>query len=229
MKMKNEETKDAKTTTTRVLWVEDHPMFREYLSQLIDRELGMSICGEADNIRDALRLIEEKQPDIAIVDITLRGSSGLELIKDCKARGFAVDVLVLSMHDEELYAERVLRAGARGYITKNAASSEVIQAIRCVQRGEVYASGHLTSKLLDRLTQRGLSPNLAGLDTLADRELEVFCLLGRGKSTREIAQALHLGETTVETYRARIKEKLGLRSAAELYLRAGQWVRERGG
>lgn len=212
----------------KVLLVEDHPMFREHLGQLIDRELGMSVCGESDNIRDAMRLIHETKPDVAIVDITLRGSSGLELLKDIKAQGLQVNVLVLSMHDEELYAERALRAGAKGYITKNEASTEVIKAIRCVMKGEVYASKQMTARLLERMTHRRASPELTGIETLADRELEVFQLLGRGKSTREIAQALNLGESTVETYRARIKEKLQLRSAAELYLRAGQWVRENG-
>ncbi|MCB1278595.1 response regulator transcription factor [Prosthecobacter sp.] len=212
----------------KVLLVEDHPMFREHLGQLIDRDLGMSVCGEADNIRDAMRLIHETQPDIAIVDITLRGSSGLELLKDIKAQGLDINVLVLSMHDEELYAERALRAGAKGYITKNEASTEVIQAIRCVMKGEVYASRQMTAKLLERMTQKRGNSELAGLETLADRELEVFQMLGRGRSTRDIAQTLNLGESTVETYRARIKEKLQLRSAAELYLRAGQWVRDHG-
>ncbi len=212
----------------KVLLVEDHPMFREHLGQLINRDLGMSVCGESDNIRDAMRLIRETQPDIAIVDISLRGSSGLELIKDIKAQGLDLNVLVLSMHDEELYAERALRAGAKGYITKNEASTEVVKAIRCVMMGEVYASKQMTAKLLGRLSQKRVSPELAGMETLADRELEVFQMLGRGRSTREIAQSLNLGESTVETYRARIKDKLQLRSAAELYLRAGQWVREHG-
>ena len=212
----------------KVLLVEDHPMFREHLGQLIDRDLGMSICGEADNIRDAMRLILETKPDIAIVDITLHGSSGLELLKDIKAQGLDINVLVLSMHDEELYAERALRAGAKGYITKNEASTEVIEAIRCVMKGDVYASRQMTAKLLERMTQKRSNTELAGMETLADRELEVFQMLGRGKSTREIAQTLNLGESTVETYRARIKEKLQLRSAAELYLRAGQWVRDHG-
>jgi len=219
---------DKTTTRCKVLLVEDHPMFRDHLAQLINRDLGMSVCGETDNIRDALRLVQDTQPDIAIVDITLKGSSGLELLKDIKAQGLPVNVLVLSMHDEELYAERSLRAGAKGYITKNEASTEVLKAIRCVMQGEVYASKQMTAKLLDRLTQRRAQPELEGLETLADRELEVFQMLGRGKSTRQIAQTLGLGESTVETYRARIKEKLQLRSAAELYLRAGQWVRDHG-
>ncbi len=224
--MKKPELKAA--NSYKVLLVEDHPMFREHLGQLIDRDLGMSICGEADNIRDAMRLILETKPDIAIVDITLHGSSGLELLKDIKAQGLDINVLVLSMHDEELYAERALRAGAKGYITKNEASTEVIEAIRCVMKGDVYASRQMTAKLLERMTQKRSNSELAGMETLADRELEVFQMLGRGKSTREIAQTLNLGESTVETYRARIKEKLQLRSAAELYLRAGQWVRDHG-
>ena len=224
--MKNNELKIA--NGCKVLLVEDHPMFREHLGQLIDRDLGMSICGEADNIKDAMRLILETKPDIAIVDITLHGSSGLELLKDLKAQGLDLNVLVLSMHDEELYAERALRAGAKGYITKNEASSEVVAAIRCVMNGDVYASRQMTAKLLERMTQKRGNSELAGMETLADRELEVFQMLGRGKSTREIAQTLNLGESTVETYRARIKEKLQLRSAAELYLRAGQWVRDHG-
>jgi len=217
-----------KTDGYKVLLVEDHPMFREHLGQLIDRDLGMSVCGEADNIRDAMDLIHATRPDIAIVDITLRGSSGLELLKDIKAQGLEINVLVLSMHDEELYAERALRAGAKGYITKNEASTEVIKAIRCVMQGEVYASRQMTARLLERITQRRTPSVLTGMETLADRELEVFQMLGRGRSTREIAQSLSLGESTVETYRSRIKEKLQLRSAAELYLRAGQWVREHG-
>jgi DNA-binding NarL/FixJ family response regulator len=132
------------------------------------------------------------------------------------------------MHDEDLYAERALRAGAKGYISKNEASKEVIKAIRCVLAGEVYVSHQMNAKLLSRITQKRTPIQIAGMESLADRELEVFQLLGRGKSTKDIADALHLGESTVETYRARIKDKLNLRSAAELYLRAGEWVREHG-
>ncbi len=212
----------------QVALVEDHPMFREHIGQLINRDLGMEVCGEADNIKDAMTLIRERKPDIAIVDITLRGSSGLELLKDMKAQGIDLPVLVLSMHDEDLYAERSLRAGAKGYITKNEASSEVVKAIRKVMNGEVYVSKRMTARLLERMTQKRSSSDIQGLALLADRELEVFQLLGRGKSTHDIAVALNLGESTVETYRARIKEKLQLRSAAELYLRAGQWVRDHG-
>lgn len=219
------------TTTARsqVVIVDDHPMFREHLIALINRDLDMTVCGEADNIKDALAMISEQKPDIAIVDITLRGSSGLELLKDLKAQGIEVPVLVLSMHDEELYAERALRSGARGYITKREASSEVVSALRKVLAGELYVSKQMTTRLIERIATKSSAAVQNSVESLADRELEVFQMLGRGKSTREIAAELHLGETTVDTYRARIKEKLGLRSSTELYLRASQWVRDCGG
>ena len=213
----------------RVLLVEDHPMFRDHLAALIRRELGLEVCGETDNIRDAIALIEQHNPHLIILDMTLRGSSGLELIKDIRSRGLGCQVLVLSMHDENLYAERALRAGALGYVCKNETSSEVIRAIRAVLEGRVHVSDSMNAKLLARMAGGGKKTVLGGLDRLADREIEVFHLLGRGLSTREIAGRLALGESTVETYRARIKEKLNLRSAAELYLRAGEWVRENGG
>lgn len=204
-------------------------MFREYLTQLINRDLGLTVCGEADNVRDAMKLIQETHPDVAIVDITLRGSSGLELLKDIKAQGIALNVLVLSMHDEDLYAERAMRAGARGYITKNEVSTTVVKAIRRVVAGEIYASKKFTNTMLERLSSTRSAPDASGVAALADRELEVLQLLGRGKTTKEIAQTLGLGESTIETYRSRIKEKLGLSSSAALYLRASQWVRDNAG
>lgn len=215
------------TEKTRVVLVEDHPMFRERLAQLINKDLGMTVCGEAENIQKAMAVIQETRPHIAIVDIGLKGSSGLELIKDLKAQGLDIPVLVLSMHDENLYAERCLRAGAKGYITKNEASSTVIAAIHKVLAGEVYVSTQMTAKILDRMTSKRAS-TAGGMELLTDRELEVFQMLGKGLHVREIAKTLNLGDTTVETYRSRIKEKLGLRSGTELYLRAGQWVREQG-
>jgi DNA-binding NarL/FixJ family response regulator len=216
------------TSHLKVILVEDHPMFREQLAQLINRDLGMTVCGEADNVKDAMVLIDEHEPDVAIVDLTLRQSNGLEMLKDLKAQNSKVRVLVLSMHDEEIYAERVLRAGARGYITKNEASFEVIKAIRKVMEGDVYVSKNVTSRILERMSAKGSTGQATGIESLADRELEVFQLLGRGKNSRQIAEILNLGESTVETYRSRIKEKLQLRSSTELYLRAGQWVRENG-
>lgn len=203
-------------------------MLREHLAHLIREQPGMEICGETDNAPSALDLILRTQPDIAIVDISLRGTSGLELIKDIKSRGITVPVLVLSMHDENLYAERALRAGARGYITKNEASSVVIEAIRTVLTGGVYVSSQLAAKIIKRVAIGGAAQaGQSGMDLLADRELEVFELIGSGRTVREIAELLNLGESTVDTYRARIKEKLGLRTAAEVVLRAGQWVKDR--
>lgn len=188
----------------------------------------MMICGEADNIQDGRKLIENSQPDIAVVDITLKGSSGLELIKDLKAWKIEVPVLVLSMHDESLYAERAFRAGARGYITKSEASENVMNAIRCVLRGEVYASETFASNLLKNLVESGASQRGPLLNQLTDRELEVFYLIGQGRTTQEIAMSLNLGHKTVDTYRARIKEKLNLKNAAELHHRAVNWVRDLG-
>jgi len=212
----------------KVVLVEDHRMFREWLTPMLARDSGCEVCGEADNIQDAQRLIRATNPDIVIVDLTLKGSSGLELIKDMRAQGLCIPVLVLSMHDEALYAERVLRAGARGYISKHEASSTLSKAIRHVLSGQVYLSEGMTASLLEKVSGRKTPSNTSGLELLADRELEVFQLIGKGHNGREIAQLLHLGETTVDTYRARIKEKLRLRNAAELYSRAAQWVHENG-
>ena len=211
----------------KVVVVEDHQMFREWLSHLITKKADCTICGEADNIQDAIKIIQETKPDIALVDISLRGSSGLELIKNLKAQGIAVPVLVLSMHEESLYAERVLRAGARGYITKLEASSTLLKAIRHVLGGGVYLGERMTANILEKVSSsaaRVASP----IELLADRELEVFQLVGKGFNAREIAEQLHLGETTVDSYRSRIKEKLKLRNAADLYSRAAQWVQEHG-
>jgi DNA-binding NarL/FixJ family response regulator len=185
------------------------------------------VCGEADNNKDALRLIEGTLPDAAIVDLTLPGSSGLELIKDLKARNLRLPVLVLSMHAERLYAERVLRAGARGYITKEESPAEVVAAIRTVMDGRIYVSQRVNGAILERLGHAGKAVQPSGFDSLSDREIEVFQLVGRGLNSREIAGRLSLGATTVDSYRARIKEKLEIRNAAELYQRAAQWVTER--
>jgi DNA-binding NarL/FixJ family response regulator len=207
-----------------VVLVEDHPMFREQLAQLINKEPGLKISGEADNVQDALQLIEQKNPDIAIVDLTLKGPSGLELLKDLKAKEIDVPVLVLSMHDEALYAERVLKAGARGYITKNEVSKEVMTAIYAVLRGEIYLPARIASRILESVAVGRKGEN--GVTELTDRELEVFELVGRGRSTREISNQLHLGVSTVDTYRARIKTKLHLENSSQLCHEAIRWVSE---
>ena len=212
------------TQKFRVVLVEDHPMFREQLAQLINKEATMTVCGEADNIHDALRLIESERPDIAIVDLTLKGPSGIELIKNLKAKELEIPVLVLSMHDESLYAERVLKAGARGYITKNEVSKEVMTAIYAVLRGEIYLPARIASRILEGVAVGRKNDN--GVAQLTDRELEVFELIGHGRSTREISNCLHLGVSTVDTYRARIKTKLHLENSSQLCHEAIRWVSE---
>jgi DNA-binding NarL/FixJ family response regulator len=211
----------------RVFIVDDHPLFRERLSQLIGHELDMEVCGEAETAQRAIQLIREASPDLAIVDITLKASSGLELIKSIKALSVSVPILVLSMHDESLYAERALRAGATGYITKNQAADEVLLAVRRVLSGEIYLSEQMTSDFLKSLTGAGVKNMLRPLGRLTNRELEVLDLIGRGYTTRQIAESLDLGVATVDTYRARIKEKMDFRNAVELQHFAIRWVRDR--
>jgi len=210
----------------QVVLVEDHRMFREWLGRMICEDASLTVCGEADNIKDALSVIQRTQPDIVLLDITLRDSSGLELLKDMRALEIEVPVLVLSMHDPGFYAERAFRAGARGYISKHAASSTLLKAMRQILAGETYLDEQIASTLVGKLFKPGARK--AGLDSLADRELEVLQFIGKGLTTREIARRLSLGETTVETYRARIKEKLGLRNASELYTFASRWQHELG-
>jgi DNA-binding NarL/FixJ family response regulator len=221
-------TETSNTKGKKILIVEDHPLFRAMLVQLVTTELEMTVCGEADNIKGAIAMIGKTHPDVAIIDITLQGASGLELIKDIKARELSLPVLVLSMHEENLYAERVVRAGARGYISKQDPPSEVAKAIRGVMAGQIYMSDRVTRKILERLTRSGNTIEADGIDVLSDREIEVFQLLGHGLNSREISERINLGPTTVDTYRQRIKEKLGVKNAAELYQRAAQWVAERG-
>jgi len=217
---------EALKSVINVLLVEDHPMFRERLSSIISKRGDMAVCGEADNVVDALHLAETLKPNIAIVDITLRGSNGLDFLKDLKARSLALPVLVLSMHDEAIYAERVLRAGARGYITKYEASSEVMAAIEQVLNGEVYLSRQMTSRMLGRFAVGKKSADAGDVNALTDRELDVFQRIGHGETARDIASALHVGVTTIDTYRARIKEKLALKSGSDLQRRAMEWVQE---
>jgi len=208
----------------RILLVEDHWMLRERLAALLNDDPALSVCGEADNIQTALQLCLTLKPDMALVDISLKGSSGLELIKELRAREIDLPILVLSMHEESLYAERVLAAGGQGYITKHENSDALLAAVRTVLSGEVHLSPKMTAGLLKRYS--GTKATTASLHRLADRELEVFQMIGRGSATREIADALGLGVTTVDTYRARIKEKLGIRSTTELQSRAAHWLQE---
>jgi DNA-binding NarL/FixJ family response regulator len=210
---------------SRIFVVEDHPMFRERLAQLINGEADMEFSGEADNAEDALRLIRENAPDLVLVDVTLRGSSGLALIKSLKAIGIGVPTLVLSMHDEATYASRTIRAGASGYITKHRAAADVLHAIRSVLAGDVYLSEKASLEFARSFAAPGMGQSRS-LGRLTDRELDVLRLLGRGNTTREIAQTLKLGIASIDTYRARIKEKMNLRNAAELQTFATRWLSE---
>jgi DNA-binding NarL/FixJ family response regulator len=190
-------------------------MVRERLAQLINHESDLQVCGEAGSAPEALQGIEAAKPDLVVTDITLKNSHGLELIKNLSAINPQLPILVLSMHEESHFAERVLRAGAKGYITKEQATTKVLVAIRAVLAGQVYVSEQTVARLLNR-TARGAKFGSSPLEVLADRELEVFQMIGRGLNTREIASELRISAKTVETYRLRIKEKLNLETGAEL-------------
>ena len=209
---------------TRVFLVDDHPLVREWLTQLIQRESDLTICGEAEDTREALQKIEAARPDIVVADISLKSTHGLELVKDLQARYPTLPVLILSMHDESLYAERVLRAGAKGYITKQEATKKILLAIRQVLSGQIYISEKMASRMVHKMVLGRAEEQKSPIERLTDRELEVFQLIGSGQGTRRIAGELHLGIKTVESYRARIKEKLKLEDGTQLLQQAIQWV-----
>jgi DNA-binding NarL/FixJ family response regulator len=212
----------------RILIVDDHPMVRERLTEVIQREPDMVVCGEAEDHRRALEAIEASPPDLVIADLTLKFSHGLDLIKDIHIRFPDLAILVVSMHDESLHAERVLRAGARGYITKQEATRKVLEAIRTVLRGDVYLSPSSLQRLTEKLAGRSRQQAGFPIDRLTDRELAVFEMLGQGHGTRKIADLLHLDIRTIETYRARIKEKLQIEDANQLLQHAIRWVQSGG-
>jgi len=207
-----------------VFLVDDHPLVREWLTQFIQRENDLTVCGEAEDTQDALKAIEQTRPAIVIADISLKSTHGLELVKDLQVRYPALPVLVLSMHDESLYAERVLRAGAKGYITKQEATKKILMAIRQVIAGQIYISEKMASRMVHKMVMGRADNQKSPIERLTDRELEVFQLIGRGQATRRIAAELHLGIKTVESYRARIKEKLKLEDGTQLLQHAIQWV-----
>ncbi len=212
----------------RIFVVEDHPMVRERLAELVNKEDDMEVCGEADNVTTALELIQQLNPDIIIIDITLRGSSGLDLIRTLRKSPIETPILTLSMHDETAYAHRALRAGANGFIMKNQASKEIVSAVRYVLSGEIYLSKEMTSAVLRKFVPGKIQDApIRTVDKLSNRELAVLEMLGRGNSSRIIAETLGVGIATVDTYRARIKEKLNLQNTFELQSFAIQWLRER--
>lgn len=208
----------------RTLIVDDHPILRQGLMKMLEGEEAIEVCGEAASAKEALKAIESCQPDLAIVDISLEGTNGIELIKNIRARFSSVDCLVLSMHDESLYAERALRAGAKGYIMKQEASERIVTAIRQVSEGKIYVSEKIGSRIMENIASGRSGAGSSPLDLLTDRELEVFELIGRGIGTRAIAQQLHLSVKTIEAHRSHIKDKLNLKSGVELVQRAIQWV-----
>jgi DNA-binding NarL/FixJ family response regulator len=206
----------------KILLVDDHPLVREWLTNLINEEPEFEVCGSASNAREALGLMTTLLPQIVIADISMDGGSGLELIKDAKAVQPKAAIIVLSMHDEMLYAERAMRAGAAGFIMKRDATEKVLDAIRTVLQGGLYFSNAVNAMLAQKLVQ-GSGDQPTAIAALSDRELEVFQLLGRGYSTRQISEQLNVGFKTIHAYCARIKEKLNLASINELVFQAIRW------
>jgi len=206
-----------------VLLVDDHPIVRQGLAQLINQQPDLIVCGHAEDSVGAFNAIATLHPDIVVLDISLSGPDGLAILKAIRADDSALPVLILSMHDESIYAERALRAGANGYIMKQEATDRVLEAIRRIRGGEVYVSDRISKRLLQQIVS-GPAADKSPIEALTDRELAVFRLIGKGHGTREIAGDLHISVKTVETYQAHIKEKLSLRNARELVQHAFQWV-----
>ena len=214
-------------TKHKIFLVDDHPLVREWLTNLINEQPDLTVCGEAESSPQALQAIEQIKPDVAVVDIALRDSSGIELIKDLKQTCPNVMVLVLSMHEESHYAERALRAGARGYIMKRETTKKVIAAIRQVLSGQLYVSETTAAAMAAQFVAGKSLDATSPAQQLSDRELEVFEMLGQGRGTRQIAESLRVSVKTVQAYCARIKEKLNLASATELLREAVRWHEDR--
>jgi DNA-binding NarL/FixJ family response regulator len=213
----------AAAKKSRVFVVDDHPSVRQGLALLINRESDLAVCGEAEDAQSAIQTVAAVKPDIMVVDISLNGPDGLDLLKDVRMRFPELPVLILSMHDESIYAERALRAGARGYIMKQEATEKVLVALRRILGHEIYVSERIANRMLQRYIGSPAADRPSSVADLTDRELEVFRLIGEGHSTRQIAEELHISVKTVESYQAHIKEKLSLRTARELVQHAIQW------
>jgi DNA-binding NarL/FixJ family response regulator len=214
----------AKAKAKQVLIVDDHPMMREGLAQLINREKDLAVVGEADSAARAVEQTAQLKPDLVIVDITLPGRSGLDLIRDLHAVHPAALVLVVSMHEESLYAERVLRAGGRGYVMKQAGGKKLMEAIRQVLRGQIYVNAETSARILETFSRNGSETPATGVQSLSDREFQIFQLIGQGENTRDIAKKLNLSVKTVEVHRLNIKTKLKLETASELIHFAVRWM-----
>jgi DNA-binding NarL/FixJ family response regulator len=213
-----------KAPRKRVLIVDDHPMMRTGLAQLIDNEKDLKVCAEADNAREAMDIAVDQALDLILLDISLPDKNGLELIKDIRALKPGLPILVVSMHDESLYAERVLRAGGRGYIMKQEGGKKLLQAMRQVLGGQIYVSEKMSAGILESFSGRHAEGAISPVQQLSDREFEVFQLIGQGESTREIAAHLHLSVKTVEVHRLNIKKKLKLQTATDLVRHAVRWL-----
>jgi DNA-binding NarL/FixJ family response regulator len=216
---------EASPPPRKILIVDDHPVVREGLAMHIAQQPDLEVCGEAEDVPSALALLKSTRPDLAIIDISLKQGNGIDLISSLKERHPTTRVLVWSMYKENLYAERALRAGAQGYLHKSRATSQLLDAIRAVLAGKVYVSEELANSLLNRVVG-GKTVERSPMDLLSNRELEAFELIGQGQTTEKIAALMNVSPKTVETYRARIKEKLGLSNVTELVQRAAQWVLE---
>jgi DNA-binding NarL/FixJ family response regulator len=216
----------TKQPGARVFLVDDHPMVREHLAALLHREPDLVVCGEAEDAPEALARIGKLKPDLVIMDISLKQSHGLELLKDLKSQFPKIPVLVLSMHEESLYADRVLGAGAMGYITKQQATRNILSAVRKVLAGQVYLSEQMSERMMRKLVGKAADKVSLTPESLTDREVEVLQMIGRGCGTRRIAEDLRIGIKTVESYRARIKEKLNLSSGDQLLQYAIQWLQD---
>jgi len=214
-----------KTDKFTILIVDDHPIVCRGLRELVADEPDLEVCGEAEDVSGALQQVKSLRPDVVVIDLSLKGGHGLELIQEIKASNERSKMLVSSMHDESLYAERVLRAGAMGYISKQESPDKIIGALRQVLRGEIYLSSRMSNRLLHRLTS-GQSFETTPIDNLSDRELQVFEMIGQGLATKEIAQKLDLSRKTIEAHREKIKSKLNLKTGTELSRHATQWVLE---
>jgi DNA-binding NarL/FixJ family response regulator len=212
----------------RVLIVDDHPFMRRGLAQTINDMSDMMVCGEASDKAEGLRKVEELNPDLVVIDISLGDGSGIELIKEVKSRWPNTKMLVSSMHDESLFAERAIRAGALGFVNKGESSDVFVDALRKVKEGNTYLSSRMTDYILNQFVNSSDEPRKSRIDTLSDREIEVFELIGRGMITKQIAAKLELSPKTVETYREHIKMKLNLANGTELTRHAVQWVLEQG-
>lgn len=208
----------------RVLLVDDHPMVRAGLAQVINQQQDLIVCGEAESAKEAMQLIASNKPDLAVIDISLEGKGGLELTKELKQIHPKLAVLIMSMHDEAIYAERALRAGARGYVMKKAGGEIVLEAIRTILSGKPYVSEKMSDQLLSAVVGRASRRKKSGIEILSEREFEVFRLIGLGQSTRQIGQSLHISPKTVDVHRQHLKEKLRVPNGTVLIQYAVRWV-----